>query len=98
MGTNLKSIKFRVVWFFILFLGVVFSSLKISPIEIIKFAQIANGILLPVIALFLLWIVNKKNVLGTFKNGVFQNIISGIIILITIVLGFKSILKVFEFL
>lgn len=97
-GTNLKSIKFRVVWFFILFLGVVFSSLKISPIEIIKFAQIANGILLPVIALFLLWIVNKKNVLGTFKNGVFQNIISGIIILITIVLGFKSILKVFEFL
>ena len=97
-NVNLKNTKFRAVWFLILLLGVVFSSLKISPIEIIKFAQIANGILLPVIALFLLWVVNKTSVLGTFKNGLFQNIISGIIILITIILGFKSILKVFELL
>ncbi|WP_456377635.1 Nramp family divalent metal transporter [Lutibacter sp.] len=95
---NLTNLKFRAVWFLILLLGVVFSSLKISPIEIIKFAQIANGILLPVVALFLLWIVNKTTVLGNFKNGIFQNIISGLIILVTIVLGFKSILKVFELL
>lgn len=95
-NANLKNIKFRIVWFLILLLGVVFSSLKISPIEIIKFAQIANGILLPVIALFLLWVVNKTSVLGAYKNGFIQNIISGIIILITIILGFKSILKVFE--
>ncbi|WP_456463220.1 Nramp family divalent metal transporter [Lutibacter sp.] len=95
---DLKNIKFRMVWFLILVLGVVFSSFKINPIEIIKFAQVANGILLPVIALFLLWIVNKTTVLGTYKNGIFQNIISGIIILVTIILGFKSILKVFELL
>lgn len=95
---GLKNIKFRIVWFIILVLGVVFSSLKINPIEIIKFAQVANGILLPIIALFLLWIVNKTTVLGTYKNGIFQNIISGIIILITIILGFKSVLKVFELL
>ncbi|WP_457609803.1 Nramp family divalent metal transporter [Lutibacter sp.] len=95
---GLKNIKFRMVWFLILFLGVVFSSFKINPIEIIKFAQVANGILLPIIALFLLWIVNKTTVLGTYKNGILQNIISGIIIIVTIVLGFKSILKVFELL
>jgi len=97
-NANLKSLKFRIVWFLILILGVIFSSLKINPIEIIKFAQIANGILLPVIALFLVWIVNKTSVLGTYKNGLLQNIISGVIILITIILGFKSILKVFELL
>jgi len=97
-NASLKNIKFRIVWFLILILGVVFSSLKINPIEIIKFAQIANGILLPVIALFLLWVVNKTSVLGTYKNGLIQNIISGVIILITIILGFKSILKVFELL
>ncbi|AMC10114.1 manganese transporter [Lutibacter profundi] len=95
---GLKNLKFRIVWLIILVLGVVFSSLKINPIEIIKFAQVANGILLPIIALFLLWIVNKTTVLGTYKNGIFQNIISGIIILITIILGFKSVLKVFELL
>lgn len=97
-NANLKNIKFRLVWAFILLLGVLLSSLQFSPIEIIKFAQVANGILLPIIALFLLWVVNKTEVLGKYKNKLSQNIVSGIIILITIVLGFKSILKVFELL
>ncbi|MBT8317327.1 MAG: Nramp family divalent metal transporter [Lutibacter sp.] len=97
-NASLKSLRFRFVWFLILALGVLFSSLKINPIEIIKFAQVANGILLPVIALFLVWIVNKTAVLGTFKNGWLQNVFAGIIILITMILGFKSILKVFELL
>lgn len=97
-GTNLKNTKFRIVWLFILVLGVLFSSLQFNPIEIIKFAQVANGLLLPIIALFLLWVVNKTAVLGKHKNKLGQNIISAIIILITIVLGFKSILKVFELL
>ncbi len=95
-NSSLKNKKFRMVWSFILILGVLFSSMKISPIEIIKFAQVANGILLPIIALFLLWVVNKTEVLGKYKNHLSQNIISGIIILITVILGFKSILKVFE--
>ena len=43
--TELKSAKFRAVWMFILFLGVLLSSLGIKPIEIIKFAQAANGML-----------------------------------------------------
>lgn len=97
-NVNLKNSKFRIVWSFILLLGVVFSSLQFNPIEIIKFAQVANGFLLPIIALFLLWVVNKTAVLGKHKNKLGQNIISGIIILITIILGFKSILKVFELL
>jgi len=95
---GLKSVKFRVVWMVILFLGVVFSSLGISPIEIIKFAQVANGMLLPIIAGFLLWIMNKKSLLGDFKNTKLQNIIGGIILAITIFLGLKSIFKVFNLL
>lgn len=51
-STSLKSGKFRAVWMFILLLGVLFSSLGIKPIDVIKFAQIANGILLPIIAAF----------------------------------------------
>ncbi|MFD1294092.1 Nramp family divalent metal transporter [Lutibacter holmesii] len=97
-NANLKDLKFRMVWAVVLILGVIFSLLKISPIEIIKFAQVANGILLPVVALFLLWVVNKTSVLGIYKNTTLQNILSGIIILITLILGFKSILKVFEIL
>jgi len=93
---GLKSKSFRFVWAFILFLGVLFSSIGIKPIEIIKFAQVANGILLPVIAGILLWIMNKKSVLGSFINTRVQNILGFIILAITIFLGLKGILKVFN--
>lgn len=95
-STDLKSPKFKAVWFFILALGVLFSSLGIKPIEIIKFAQAANGLLLPVIAGLLLWLMNKKSLLGDFKNSLFQNSIGLLILIVTLFLGLKSILKVFE--
>ncbi len=95
---NLKSKKFKAVWIFILMLGVIFSSIGIKPIEIIKFAQVANGILLPIVAGFLLWIMNNELILGKFVNTKFQNSVGFIILAITIFLGFKSIFKVFNLL
>ena len=95
--SGLKSNQFRAVWFLILLLGVVFSSLGLKPIEIIKFAQVANGILLPVVAGILLWMVNKKVVLGNYVNSKFQNILGFIILIITIFLGLRGLDKVFEF-
>jgi len=95
---GLQSKSFRLVWIIILFLGVLFSSIGIKPIEIIKFAQVANGMLLPVIAGILLWIMNKKNILENYVNSKFQNILGFIILAITIFLGAKGILKVINFL
>ena len=95
---NMKGLKFRSVWMFILLVGVISSSSGYKSIEIIKFAQVANGILLPVIAGFLIWIVNKESVLGKYKNSKWQNFIGLSILVITIFLGLKSILKVFELL
>ncbi|WP_323787678.1 Nramp family divalent metal transporter [Psychroserpens sp.] len=95
--SNMKSKRFRLVWVFILVLGVVFSSIGFKSIEIIKFAQVANGLLLPVIAGFLLWIMNKSSILGKYKNTVFQNMLGFVILGIAIFLGMKSILKVFNF-
>jgi len=95
--TGFKSKQFRFVWMVILVLGVVFSSIGIKPIEIIKFAQVANGILLPVIAGVLLWVVNKKTVLGNFVNSKGQNVMGVIILMITIFLGIRGLDKVFSF-
>ena len=95
-GSSLKSKRFRGVWIFILFLGVLFSSIGFKSIEIIKFAQVANGLLLPVIAGILIWIMNKSNILGKYKNSRFQNILGYIILGITIFLGVKTILTVFN--
>lgn len=90
-GASFKDTKFRLVWMLILGAGVFFLSFNLKPIQIIKFAQIANGILLPVIAIFLLWVVNKKNVMGSYVNTRLQNIIGIIIILLSVILGAKSI-------
>ncbi|WP_299364802.1 Nramp family divalent metal transporter [Winogradskyella sp.] len=93
---SLKSLKFRTVWILILILGIVFSAIGFKSIEIIKFAQVANGLLLPIIAGFLLWVMNKTSVLGTYKNSKFQNGLGFIIVLITIGLGLKGVLSVFN--
>ena len=92
--TNVKSKKFRIVWFIVLFMGISFSSLDFKSIEIIKFAQVANGILLPVIAVFLLVVANNKRLLKSQVNGYLFNLISVIIILFTMFIGIKSILSV----
>lgn len=95
-STNMKSHPFRAVWMFILGLGVLFSSIGFKSIEIIKFAQITNGLLLPIIAAFLLWVMNKSSILGTYKNTIIQNIIGYVIVGVAVFLGGKSILMVLE--
>ncbi len=95
--SHMKSRRFRMVWMLVLGLGVLFSSIGFKAIEIIKFAQVANGLLLPIIAAFLLWVMNKVSVLGDYRNTKLQNSFGFIILGITIFLGAKSILKVFEF-
>ncbi len=95
-SSSLKSKQFRAVWMLILVLGVLSASSGIKSIEIIKFAQVTNGILLPVIAGFLIWIMNKQSILGKHKNTLKQNIFGFIILAATMFLGAKSILKVFE--
>lgn len=89
-----KSTKFRLVWMIVLGIGILFSSVGFKSIEIITFAQIANGLLLPFIAGFLLWAMNQKEVLGKYVNSQRQNIIAIVIVLIAIGLGIKSIWKV----
>nr|WP_298925967.1 Nramp family divalent metal transporter [uncultured Allomuricauda sp.] len=91
---GMRNKKFKLVWSVVLFSGVFFLSFDIKPIQVIQFAQVANGILLPVMAMLLLWIVNKKTVMGNHKNSFLQNILGLIIVGFAIFLGVKSILKV----
>lgn len=91
---GLKHYKFKMVWMAILAIGVAFLFFGYTPIEIISFAQVANGILLPLIAMFLLWIVNRVSVMGTYRNTMLQNVIGLLIILLALALGLKSIFKV----
>lgn len=97
-NSSMNALKFKMVWIIVLGLGIVFSSIGFKSIEIIKFAQVANGLLLPLIAGFLIWIMNKSSILGNYKNSLLQNTLSIIILLVTVFLGLKSILNVFNLL
>jgi manganese transport protein len=95
-STDLKTPKIRMAISAILILGMVFSSFGIKPIRLIMFAQLTNGILLPLISGFIIWLVNQKSIMGTYTNRAYFNLIAGIIWIITLILGLKSIVQVLE--
>lgn len=88
--------KFKWTWRGILFLGVLFSSLGINPIELIQIAQVSNAILLPFIAIILLVIVSNQKLMGEFKNTWLQNAIGILIVLFCLFLSVKSLFFVFN--
>jgi manganese transport protein len=67
------------------------------PVELIFVAQIANGLLLPIIAIFLLRLANNKKLLGQYANGLKANILGAAILLITTALGFRLIARALGF-
>ena len=90
---SLKSFNFRIVWFFVLLIGVIVSLLKLNPIEVIKFAQFSNSLLLPIIAILLFWLINNKTIFKNSYSYKLQNILVIVIILITIILGAKGVIS-----
>jgi Mn2+/Fe2+ NRAMP family transporter len=94
-NNSLKSNRFRLVWIFILITGVIVSMININPIEIIKFAQFSNSLLLPIIAIVLLWLINDKNIINPKYNYKYQNIFGFFIIIISLILGIKGLIFLF---
>ena len=90
---SLKSRKFKSVWIFILIVGVVVSMIDINPIEIIKFAQLSNSLLLPIIAIILLWLINNNNIINSKYNYKYQNVLGVFIVIISLILGIKGLIS-----
>ncbi|MTI30762.1 Nramp family divalent metal transporter [Xanthovirga aplysinae] len=90
---NLKGKKFRMTWLFVLLIGIIFSSLGFKPTRLILFSQVTNGLLLPIVALFLLWIMNDKGIMSQNANSKWANILGIIVIGIAAVLGIKGVLS-----
>ncbi len=94
-NTNLGSKHFKVIWFLIIAFGVVISATSIKLISIIQFAQVINGVVLPLIAGLLLWMVNKRSLLGNLKNNTLQNALGGLVVLIALFLSIRTLFLVF---
>jgi Mn2+/Fe2+ NRAMP family transporter len=92
---EIKSTPMRITMAVIVGLGLLFSSFGIKPVQLITLAQLANGILLPLISGWIIWIAAQHSVLGKYKNTPLATGIAIFIWLITLVLGLKSIGMVF---
>ncbi|WP_342318681.1 Nramp family divalent metal transporter [Corynebacterium mayonis] len=86
-SSDLKDPKFRAIFLTVVVVGAIIAITGANPIEIIILAQAANGLLLPIIAFFLLITMNNKRVLGEHANGLVANILGGAVFLITLALG-----------
>ncbi len=87
---------FRATSLIVLLSGVIFSVSGIKPISLILIAQTANGLLLPIIATFLLMVMNRKALLGQYANSLSSNMAGAIVLLVTLGLGLRGIARAFS--
>lgn len=81
------GVRYRAVWMAVLLCGTLFGVLEVKPVPAILAAQALNGILLPVVAVFLLVVMNDRRQLGAAANGLLANLTLGSVVLLTMALG-----------
>lgn len=97
-NVGLKDWRFKLTWAAIICAGLLSLLSEVKPITIIEFAQVANGLLLPIITAILIWASNRRSTLGIHRNSFLQNIFSGLILLIATMLSIRILLTVFQIL
>lgn len=90
-----KSLTFRLVCLSVLVSGCSLALTGIKPLKLILLAQFANGLLLPIVACFLLFALNRKSILGKYTNGLLANSLGCLVVLFTAALGIRLMLKTF---
>lgn len=77
---------FRATWLMVLGCGLGFGLAGVKPVPVIVMAQALNGLVLPLVAAFLLVVMNDRR-LGAAQNGRAANLLQGIVVLVSVLLG-----------
>lgn len=89
-----RSWRFRAVWLGVLAAGVAGALTDVRPVPAIVAAQAFNGVLLPVVAVFLLVAANDRSVVG--ERGLARPahaVLMGLVVLVTVVLGVSAVIR-----
>ncbi len=89
-----RSLRFRAIALSILLIGTAVGLSGVRPVSVILFAQLANGLLLPVVAVFLLYAMNQRRILGHQVNSLATNLIGGAVVLVTFLIGARLVFLV----
>ncbi|MCF8357861.1 MAG: divalent metal cation transporter [Prolixibacteraceae bacterium] len=91
---HVSSLNFRLGWIVILLTGIGFALINVKPIPAIIMAQALNGFLLPFVAIFLYMVLNNQELMGTENtNKIWMNVLTLLVIFITLVLGLNNVAK-----
>lgn len=86
---------FRLVWTGVVLVGLLVSMFDFNPISVIVFAQVSNGVILPVASIFLLIVLNDRKRMGEMANDFMKNLLGIVVISIVSFIGIWNILKLF---
>jgi len=92
-GWGDRDWRYRSVWLGVLAVGVAFGLSGVRPIPVILLAQALNGLLLPVVAGYLVLVANDRRLLGEQINGWPGNLALAVTFLIATVLGTSNLLR-----
>lgn len=89
-----RSWRWRAAWGSLLAVGVGFAATGVRPVPAIILAQAANGVLLPVVAVFLLLVVNDARLMSAAAvNGRVANLAAAGVCAVAVVLGTSSVVR-----
>jgi Mn2+/Fe2+ NRAMP family transporter len=88
-----QSWRYRALWLCVLLVGVGFGLADVRPIPAIILAQVLNGLLLPIVATFLLITANKRTLLGDDISSPLHATLMVAVVLVTLVLGLTSLAR-----
>ena len=78
---------YTLTWLLVVLSGLIFSLAGKTPIEIIRLAQISNGLLLPIVIVMLLVVLNSKKIDKEHRNSWLQNIFGFLFAALTLLLA-----------
>lgn len=91
---DLADRRLRAVWMSVIAIGVLVALTGVQPVSAIFTAQAANGLLLPIVAAFLLYVMNDRKALGDSTNGPVANVAGGIVVAFTLTIGARALWSV----
>lgn len=93
---DLRDWKFRLVFSLVAWIPFIFAVGVDNPVWTIILAQSVNGMLLPITAAFVFYLINRSDIMGKYKNTILFNVIGGLAVGFAIYLGVVNILTALD--
>lgn len=84
---GMSSKKYKTVFACIIIVGIISSALGFEPLQVVLVAQALNGMILPIVAIVIFIIVNRRGLLGDYVNNWKWNVIGGLVVAVITFLG-----------